>query len=100
MVIHEKSSGVCADDTRYVRRVVLERAPALFEVSCCGPGCEDGGYEVTREILRGLVARSTRFEGQQSCRGRRGPADCGRVLSFVATATYAEPQPIAPTPAE
>jgi hypothetical protein len=98
IAFHEKSSGVCADDTRYVRRVVIESAPALFEVSCCGPQCEDGGYDVTREMLRALSSSSLHFEGEQACRGRRGPGDCGRVLTFVATATYADAQPVTSSP--
>jgi hypothetical protein len=100
IAFHEKSSGVCADDTRYVRRVVVDRAPALFEVSCCGPQCEDGGYDVTRGVLRALSSRAVQFEGEQACRGRRGPGDCGRVLTYVATAAYADEtaEPVAVEP--
>jgi len=75
-------------DTSYIRRVVLEQAPALFEIPCSDTRCEDGGYDMTREILTSLRAGRTTFEGEESCRGRRGPLDCGRRLAYVAKATY------------
>jgi hypothetical protein len=88
IAIHESRPEGCVGDTHYIRRIVLEHAPALFEMACSDPHCEDGGYEVTREILYALAANQVQFTGQQTCRGRCGPADCARVLKYVATATY------------
>ena len=98
IAIRETRPEGCVSDTQYVRRIVLEHAPALFEVPCAYPECEDGGYEVTREILLALAAHHTHFEGEQSCRGRTGGRDCTRVLHYTGTATYrdAHAAPFAP----
>ena len=90
IAIHEARPGGCTSDNHYIRRVVLESAPALFEVPCSDTRCEDGGYDVTREVLHALAARQLQSEGHQSCRGRCGPIDCGRSLRWVTTATYRE----------
>ena len=90
IAIHETRPDGVVSDTHDTRRVVLEHAPALFEVPCSYPGCTDGGYEVTREILDGLDTRRREFRGEQRCRGRCGDIDCTRVLRFVCTATYHE----------
>jgi hypothetical protein len=90
IAIHETRPEGCVSDTYYIRRVVLEHAPALFEVSCSDPRCEDGGYDVTLDVIHALKSRQTRFEGHQTCRGRCGVLDCARVLRYVATATYRE----------
>jgi hypothetical protein len=90
IAIREAPPAGCVDEKRYIRRVVLEHAPALFEVPCSGAHCEDGGYDVTREFLLALASRRVQFEGQQVCRGRCRSGDCARVLEYVATATYHE----------
>lgn len=92
IAIFETSPKACSDDSRYVRRIVVENAPALFEVPC-GARCEGGGYDVTREFLAALSSHSLRFEGQQTCRGQCRDADCARVLRYVATAMYRENTP-------
>lgn len=75
------------DFTQYIRRVVVEHAPALFESLCSRSSC-DGVYDMTQEVLLALTSRRMRFEGQYACRGRCHARDCGRVLRYVATATY------------
>jgi hypothetical protein len=88
MSIAETQRGGSVGDRRYIRRVVLAQASALFEVPCSDPQCENGGYDLTHEILSALASRRTLFEGQQSCSGRCRVNDCGRVFHYVATATY------------
>lgn len=88
LVIRETRPEGCVSNTQYTRRVVVEHAPALFEVPCSYPQCEDGGYDVTREILAALAGHQEKFEGTVSCRGRCATLDCARVLHYVATATY------------
>jgi hypothetical protein len=88
--IRESRPEGCVSDTQYTRRVVLEHAPALFEVPCAYPECEDGGYDVTREVLLSLAAHLTSFAGEQACRGRCGSLECTRVLHYAGTATYRE----------
>jgi hypothetical protein len=88
IAIHETRPSGCVADTHYIRRVVLESAPALFELTCSERDCEDGGHDLTREVLSALVAGRVQFQGEQVCRGRCGPVDCGRALRYIATATY------------
>lgn len=86
--IHEARPDGCLGENQYIRRVVVEHAPALFEIACTYPDCEDGGYDLTREILSGLASRRDRFGGEHSCRGRCRTVDCTRVLKYVAIAAY------------
>jgi hypothetical protein len=43
---------------------------------------------VTEAVLRALRSGQTRFEGNHSCQGRLGEAECGRMLHYVGIATY------------
>lgn len=88
LALHEGRPNGCFNETRYIRRVVLEHAPALFEVPCSSTDCDEGGYDMTREVLFALSSNKVRFEGEHSCGGRCRAGDCGRVLRYVATATY------------
>jgi hypothetical protein len=90
IAIHETRPEGCVSDNHYIRRFALEHAPALFEVSCSDPRCEDGGYDMTVEVLSSLASRQVRFEGRHVCRGRCGTIDCARVLRYVTTAMYRE----------
>ena len=74
--------------TRYVRHVVVERAPALFHIPCSAAHCEDGGHDVTTAVMHALLAEETEFSGQDVCLGWREGNECGRVLNFVGHATY------------
>jgi len=89
--IHEGRSDASAGENHYIRRVVIESAPALFEIRCSNPQCDDGGFDITREVLAALASGKSTFEGQQACQGRGRTMDCTRVLRFVGTATYKEP---------
>lgn len=71
---------------RYVRRVVLAHAPALFEFPCSYSYCQNGVYDATHEVLSALRGGQVRFEGVCNCQG-----GCGRELHYVATAVYATP---------
>jgi hypothetical protein len=88
LAIHQKRPNGCVNETQYIRRIVVEHAPALLEVPCSDPDCNDGGYDVTREVLHALAARQVHFEGEHVCRGTSGACECGRLLRFVGTATY------------
>ena len=72
----------------YIWRIVVDRAPAIFEVACNTDGCEDGGHDLTREILQRLRASSKTFVGESVCRGGNAQGNCNRVLKYVAKATY------------
>ena len=88
LAINEARPDGCLGDNQYIRRIVIDHAPALFEIPCSYPGCEDGGYDLTREILQALQARQTRFVGEHHCGGRLRNVDCSRILRYVATAAY------------
>jgi hypothetical protein len=81
--------------TRYVRHVVVERAPALFRIPCSDPGCSDGGHDVTTPVMRALRAGESEFSGQDVCGGWRNGEHCGRVLHYTGHAVYRwdTPQP-------
>ena len=45
----EERSGV--GHTKYLRRVLVDRAPAMFLVPCCDPRCTDGEHDLTELAL-------------------------------------------------
>lgn len=93
LAVQESRPEAGTGASQYIRRIVVEHAPALFEMPCSYAYCKDGGYDVTREVLDALSARKTNFEGESSCRGTSGQTgDCARVLHYVGTATY-KPRP-------
>ncbi|MEZ4225870.1 MAG: hypothetical protein R3B13_33290 [Polyangiaceae bacterium] len=75
-------------DSKYVRRIPLPHAPALLIMPCTDNQCEDGGHDVTREVLSALMAGETSFQGSDPCHGHTRAASCTRVLRYVAEATY------------
>ena len=87
----EDRSGVVA--SKYIRRCVVDRAPALFLVPCVDPRCVDGEHDLTYDVMRSLRTREGAFEGTDNCVGSVGPSPCGRVLHFNALATYEERVP-------
>lgn len=87
----ESRAGVQMADVTHKRRVVVERAPALFELPCQDSSCRDGGHDITQPVMRMLRDGSAHFEGEDVCHGQVGNAECRRVLSFVGNATYRKP---------
>lgn len=88
--INERRPEATSADVQHVKRVQVEHAPALFELTCCDRACKDGGHDITRPILQELERGATRFEGEDVCHGALGSAPCARVLSWVGIATYKE----------
>ena len=82
----------------HVRKVVVERAPALFVVPCHEPACGGEGHDVTADVMRALESRAGRFEGEDRCDGECGGAVCGRLLRYVGLATYDEAAGAGPRP--
>ena len=73
---------------RYIRRIMVDTAPALFFFPCGDPRCVDGGHDVTAAIMSALRARSVAFDGTDDCLGSVGSATCSRVVRFGAVAEY------------
>lgn len=86
------------DAVPHVRRVVVQHAPALFDVPCTSRGCQDGGHDLTRAILQALAAGERRgegevaFSGSDACSGYDAAGQrCELELHYDATATFAPP---------
>jgi hypothetical protein len=76
-------------ETRHVRHIIVDRAPALFELPCNDPACRDGGHDLTDGMAQRLRAHSTDFVIEDVCMGDVRGAPCGRVIRVLVTATYA-----------
>jgi hypothetical protein len=86
--IDDHFGGTILAERRYVKHVVVERAPALFDIPCSEASCQDGGHDVTREVMQALLAGKPEFSGRDTCLGWRGGERCERVLHYVGHATY------------
>ncbi len=73
------------------QHVIVARAAALFEVACGEPKCENGGFDITAEILHALRSRKATLEGTAQCGGTVGQGYCRCTLMYVMKATYSEP---------
>jgi hypothetical protein len=85
----EERSGVTG--VKHTRRVVVDRAPALFLVPCGDARCADGEHDLTTTVMTALRAHETSFQGTDECTGSApsptAPA-CARVVHFDAVAEY------------
>jgi hypothetical protein len=86
--IEERRGTVNAGDPKHLRLVVVDSAPALFELPCGDHACKDGGHDLTDSVLANLSAGRTRFEVEDPCNGSIGTAHCGCVMRLVGMATY------------
>jgi hypothetical protein len=84
----ESRAGGQVAEVAHKRRVVVDRAPALFEVPCQDTSCKDGGHDLTHEIVERLRSGAVEFSGEDGCHGRVGTANCARVLAYSAVAEY------------
>jgi hypothetical protein len=77
-------------DASYVRVVVVATAPALFEINCSDSYCQGGGHQATQQILEGLRAKKTQFQGEVPCYGSVGSSAtrCTSTLVYQVEATY------------
>jgi hypothetical protein len=75
-------------EATHIRRVVVDNAPAHFEVPCADRACE-GVHDLTHDLLEALRGEFCEFEGEHCCDGGKDARCCGRILHWIATATYA-----------
>ena len=73
---------------RRVRHIMVDQAAALFEIPCSDTKCEEGGHDVTQQVLAALAAHEERFEGSDACNGYVGDNPCKRVLVFTGIAEF------------
>jgi len=84
----EERAGWGVGATKHIRRIMVDRAPALFLVPCGDPRCAEGEHDLTIDVMRALRSRQTSFQGSDDCAGAIGTAACPRVVHFDATAEY------------
>jgi hypothetical protein len=79
-----------ANTMKHVKHIVVDRAPALLFIPCGEPRCEDGGHDITHEVMRVLYDRRTHGEGRHECGGTTGLAPCVRRILFEVDATFGD----------
>lgn len=85
--IEESREGRDLVEIRHTRHIVVGRAPAYFELPCSDRYC-DGSHDVTKDMVKALKSRRTRFEGRHRCGGTAKHGDCELEMRFVAQAQY------------
>jgi hypothetical protein len=86
--IDERCGADGTGDPKHVRHVVVESAPAMFNVPCGDHTCRDGGHDMTDAVLRALQMGDARFEIEDTCPGTLATGRCGGVMNLVVRATY------------
>jgi hypothetical protein len=86
--IEEHRREATIAETKHVRHIIVDRAPALFELPCNDPACRDGGHDMTDQMAQRLRGRTTDFVLEDVCMGDVRGAACGRVIRVIASATY------------
>ncbi len=79
--------------TKYVKLVVVARAPALFVMPCGDPACQDGGHDITTAVMSALRSRREDYAGESACGGMTGTAPCTRTIDYCIRAEYAAAPP-------
>src|SRR5690606_13376617 len=65
--IEERRATNLVPGSRYTQHIIVGRAAARFEVPCSEPKCQEGGHDITHDILNGLRARQARITGTSTC---------------------------------
>jgi len=86
--LQESDQRSAEPTSRYIRRIVLATAPALFFFPCGDPKCRGGGHDVTDAVLTGLRGHQPRTQGENLCTGVAGETPCTRKLHFEAVAAF------------
>jgi hypothetical protein len=87
--VEERRAGSAVSETKHVRLVVVDRAPALFELPCGDSDCRDGGHDLTRQLMGWLNDHATEFVVEDACSGNVRGVPCGRIVRVLGVATYA-----------
>jgi hypothetical protein len=88
MNLEEFSGGHRVVGTSRIQHVVVAQASTRFEIPCGDSKCEDGGHDLTRDMLAALRAGREAFEGSSVCSGRVGERACERTLQYSFSAKY------------
>ena len=84
--IYEGNPGDARAVTAHIRRIVVERAPALFVARCCSETSsrQGGVHDFTRDVMTALQQGRAHFEGDVACNR------CTCVLRYFASAFYSQ----------
>jgi hypothetical protein len=72
------------------RHVVIANAPVLFLVSCGDKACEDGGHDITTDVMTSLAHAQSQSEGEHPCAGQVATVPCARRIRYTICAEYAQ----------
>jgi len=75
-------------DVSHIRHIMVDRAPAMFDLPCCDRHCT-GHHDLTQAILDALNSGKTEFTGSDMCGGTIKEVNCRLELHFEAKASYA-----------
>jgi hypothetical protein len=75
--------------TKYIKHIVVARSPVLFIIPCGDPVCQDGGHDITSELMSAFRKRLATASGESACTGTTGTAECRRSIQYTLTAEYA-----------
>lgn len=87
--VEERRGSTSLPESKHVRLVVVDHAPALFVLLCADSACRDGEHDLTSRVMRYLQSGATEFVVEDDCNGTIGSANCGRVVRVLGKATYA-----------
>jgi hypothetical protein len=88
LTVEERRPTAVTAESKYVRHVIVDRAPALFDIPCGDPSCSGGGHDVTQQLMRQLRANTAEVMVEHECQGGVGTSHCGRILRVIGTPTY------------
>ena len=91
--VEEQRGTSAVAETKHVRIVVVDRAPALFMLPCGDSECRDGGHDVTNEVLDRLRHGATDFVVEDRCFGNVRDVARGRIVRVNIKATYMPGRP-------
>lgn len=75
--------------SKHVKLVVVARAPAVFVIPCGDGDCQDGGHDLTHEMLWSLRSRQRWASGASDCSGTVRSGNCSRRITYQLSAEYA-----------
>jgi hypothetical protein len=73
---------------KHRKHVVIGIAPALFWIACGDKECNDGGHDITADIMRGLRQKQVQLAGEHACEGQTGSIACARTIQYEMSAVY------------
>ncbi|HEY3237532.1 MAG TPA: hypothetical protein VGJ84_22625 [Polyangiaceae bacterium] len=86
--VEERRGSATLPESKHIRHVVIDQAPALLALVCGDTSCRHGGHDLTRDMLYHLRRGELDFVIESACGGEVGTAYCSRVVRVCGSATY------------